>query len=90
MEGKKIEKKEAHKKYYERNRECKIAQVQEYQVRKTRWAKTVKVGVTRQSQLKKQMKVMARKQKQEANDVAEKRKNKIWQQTRERVRRLPE
>lgn len=90
MEGKKIEKKEAHKKYYEWNRECKIAQVQEYQVRKTRWAKTVKVGVTRQSQLKKQMKVMARKQKQEANDVAEKRKNKIWQQTRERVRRLPE
>lgn len=88
---KKTEKKrEADKKYYERNRERKIAQVQEYKVHKTGRANTGKVGVTRQSQLKKQMELLARKRKQEAKDKVEERKNKIRQQTRERVRRLRE
>ena len=85
---KKIEKKkEADRKYYERNRECKIADVKEYK-RKT--GKTKAVGVTRRSQQLKQNQLAAKKKKKEKKDVDEERREKIRQQTRERVRRLQE
>ena len=70
MERKKIEKKkEADRKYYERNRERKIGDVKEYK-RKT--GKT-KVGLTRRSQQVKQKQPAAKKKKTEQKDVNEER-----------------
>ena len=77
---------ERDRKYYERNRERKIADVKEYK-RKT---KQTNVGVTRRSQLEKQKQFAAKKKKQEEKDANEERREKIRQQTRERVRRLRE
>ena len=85
-EQKIAKKKEGDRKYYERNRERKIANVKEY---KRKMGQT-KVGMTQQSQQPKQKEFTAKKKKQEEKDVKEERKEKIWQQTWERVRWLRE
>ena len=72
-EQKIAKKNEADRKYYEGNRERKIADVKEYK-RKTG---QTKVGVTRRSQQPKQKEFAANKKKQEEKDVKEETKEKI-------------
>ena len=69
----KIAKKKGDRKYYERNRERKIANMKEY---KRKMGQT-KVGMTQQSQQPKQKEFTAKKKKQEEKDVKEERKEKI-------------
>ena len=82
-------KKAADKKYYQQNREHKIAEVQENRECKKcrRWK-----GKTRamQKSQEKKVKPRAREERQEKNLAAEERREKIRQQTRERVKRLRE
>ena len=55
-----------------------------------RKTKQTNVGVTRRSQQEKQKQFAVKKKKQEEKDANEERREKIRQQTRERVRRLRE
>ena len=86
----KIRKRERRTKSYEQNCERKIAKVKESQDRTKGWLQRVTTRATHKSQQNKNSKSRGRKQKQEENLEAERIRNKIRQQTRERVQRLRE
>ena len=87
-------KKEADKKHYELNRERKIAKVKENRDRKKGRLNKVNKVTTRatrgKTQEKKESKSTTKKQRQEETLAAEERREKIRQQTRERVKRFRE
>ena len=79
-------KKAADKEYYEKNHERKISQVQESRVARKMGRQT---GMIRRSQKKKHVRSNAIKLKQKKKEVADERREKICQQTQDRVTSPP-